>query len=106
MKNQLTQFAARSRVLLQRLVRLGVCFVSPRWRTVQEGPLTQHLIWRGQKVGEQRAEYWIEENRCGMRRVWVREDGYEYQIAESRLGDMPNAEAVATASTGHRKHKQ
>jgi hypothetical protein len=63
-----------------------LCLFSPNWQTVQSGPLTQHLFFQGKKVGENSAEYWIEQNRCGKRRVWVKEDGYEYQIAESRLG--------------------
>lgn len=45
----------------------------------------------GVKVGENLAEYWVEENRCGKRRAFVKEGWGTYQIAMSRLGDMPNA---------------
>jgi hypothetical protein len=75
-----------------------VCIFSPRWQRVSECPLAQHLIFRGAKVGEQTAEYWVEENRMGKQRCFVREGGWTYEIDPKRLGDLPNSKLRDAAS--------
>ena len=71
---------------VRRVARRCLCFVSPRWALIQQGPLTTHLMLSETKVGEQEARYEIEENRCGDKRCWVTEPGgWRYKIDPSRL---------------------
>jgi hypothetical protein len=77
---------AASSGYLDRLVRRILCVFSPQWVEIGRGPLTQHLMFNGVKVGEQKATVIEEMNRCGKRRLLVDEgDGYKYEMPRERF---------------------